>query len=138
MILTLTEIETARTRWLRIIQQQEFTADIQQLKLGRPLPSRSRLLKLHSYLDDQGLLRVGGRLRHSSLPTDAQHQAILPKDHRLTELVVDEAHRRTLHGGTQLTLATLRQRYWVLQGRQRVKALIHRCVTCTRWQATTG
>ena len=47
-------------------------------------------------------------------------------------------HRRTLHGGTQLTLATLRQRYWILQGRQRVKALIHRCPTCIRWRATTG
>lgn len=51
---------------------------------------------------------------------------------------MDEAHHRTLHGGTQLTLATLRQRYWILQGRQSVKALIHRCITCARWRATSG
>ena len=86
----------------------------------------------------KGLLRVGGRLRHSALSVDAQHQVIIPRDHKFTELVVDEAHRRTLHGGTQLTLSTVRQKYWILQGRQRVKALIHRCVTCTRWRATPG
>ena len=90
-----------------------FAADIQQLEQGRPLPSRSKLLALHPYLDDQGLLRVGGRLRYSALPSDAQHQVILPNDHRLTELVVAEAHQRTLHGGTQLTLSTLRQHYWI-------------------------
>ena len=132
------EIESARTRWLSLVQREAFAMEIQQLQLNRPLPSRSKLLRLNPYLDDQGLLRVGGRLRHSTIPTDAKHPVVLPGSSRLAELLVNEAHRRTLHGGTQLTLATLRQRYWILQGRQRVKALIHRCPTCIRWRATTG
>ena len=49
-----------------------------------------------------------------------------------------EAHQRSLHGGTQLTLSLIRQRYWILQGRQRVKVIIHRCTTCIRWRFTTG
>ena len=127
--LTPTEIEAARLRWLRIIQRQDFAPEIQQLEAGRPLPNRSRLLRMNPYLDEQGLLRVGGRLRHSDLSLDAQHQVLLPRDNRLTELLVAETHRRTLHGGTQLTLATLRQRYWIPQGRQCIKALLHRCPT---------
>ena len=83
-----TEIETARTHWLRLVQRQEFLPEIQQLKKGRPLPSPSRLVRLNPYVDDQYLLRVGGRLRHSALPLDAQHQVLLPRDSRLTELLV--------------------------------------------------
>ncbi|XP_025264299.1 uncharacterized protein LOC112637854 [Camponotus floridanus] len=49
--------------------------------------------------------------------------------------MVDSCHRRTLHGGVQLTLGLLRQRVWIPRGRAVVKRAIHRCVTCTRWRA---
>lgn len=72
------EIEAARTRWLSLVQQQHFRGEIQHLHLSRPLPSRSRLLRLNPYLDEQGLIRVGGRLRHSPLAMDAKHPVVLP------------------------------------------------------------
>ncbi|XP_076686078.1 uncharacterized protein LOC143378149, partial [Andrena cerasifolii] len=132
------EVEAARARWIRVIQRQEFREDCHQLLQGTPLTSRSKLLRLTPFLDSQGLLRVGGRLKHAALASWEKHPIILPKEGHFTELLIDEAHRRTLHGGTQLTLAALRQRYWILQGRQRVKAHIHRCVTCLRWRASPG
>ncbi|XP_076664979.1 uncharacterized protein LOC143367238 [Andrena cerasifolii] len=132
------EVNAARTHWLLLEQQREFALEIRQLTRGLPLSHRSNLLRLNPYLDDQGLLRVGGRLRHAALPLDAKHQFLLPRNSRLTELLVNDAHERTLHGGTQLTLATLRQHYWIPQGRQRVKAILHRCVTCARWRSSTG
>ena len=132
------ELEAARTHWLVLVQRQEFEAELLQLEHGAPLGSRSALLRFAPFVDQQGLLRVGGRLRHSTLSHWEEHPVILPKKGHLTSLLIFEAHRRTLHGGTQLTLATLRQRYWVLQGRQQVKAHIHRCVFCVRWQATPG
>ncbi|XP_028982417.1 uncharacterized protein LOC107045061 [Diachasma alloeum] len=51
---------------------------------------------------------------------------------RLTTLVIEEAHHKTLHGGTQLTLAYTRQRYWIIGGRGTVRAYIQRCAICTR------
>ncbi|XP_015121724.1 uncharacterized protein LOC107044378 [Diachasma alloeum] len=51
---------------------------------------------------------------------------------RLTTLVIEEAHRRTLHGETQLTLAYTRQRYRIIGGRGTVRAYIQRCSICTR------
>ncbi|XP_029167401.1 uncharacterized protein LOC114937893 [Nylanderia fulva] len=62
---------------------------------------------------------------------------IVPATSWLTRLLIDSCHRRTLHGGVQLTLGLLRQRFWVLRGRSAVKQRLHRCVTCTRWRATT-
>ncbi|KAL6418836.1 hypothetical protein ACFW04_011730 [Cataglyphis niger] len=42
-----------------------------------------------------------------------------------------------MHGGVQLTLGSVRQRYWIPRGRQLVKAIIQRCVTCARWRVAT-
>ncbi|XP_011859873.1 PREDICTED: uncharacterized protein LOC105557285 [Vollenhovia emeryi] len=50
----------------------------------------------------------------------------------LSSLIIAHAHQRTLHGGTQLTLSHIRQRYWILGGRAPVKSHILRCVTCAR------
>ncbi|XP_070149204.1 uncharacterized protein [Polyergus mexicanus] len=50
-------------------------------------------------------------------------------------MLVQHAHLRSLHGGIQLTLATLRQELWILRARNLIKSIIHHCVTCTREKA---
>jgi len=59
-----------------------------------------------------------------------KHPVILPQ-HRISKLLIDHAHRATLYGGTQFTLRYLRQDYWIIGGRNLVKANIRRCVICT-------
>lgn len=78
-----------------------------------------------------GILRVGGRSRHAQMAFDATHPIILPESSRLTHLFIDAHHRRTLHGGAQLTLCSLRQEYWIPHGRSLVKSHIHLCL---RWR----
>ena len=81
------------------------------------------------------LLRVGCRLSHSLLEEDAKHPFILPADCHFTTLLIEDAHQRTLHGGVQLTLATLRRQYWKVKGRSAVKRVIRACTTCSRYAA---
>ncbi|XP_032219971.2 uncharacterized protein LOC116603094 [Nematostella vectensis] len=57
---------------------------------------------------------------------------ILPRDHRLTELVILDCHSKLHHSGVSGTLAQLRTRFWVPKGRQVVKKIVHRCVTCKK------
>ena len=68
------------------------------------------------------------RLSNSHLGIEAQKPTILPRDHRLTEIV----H----HGGVRTTLTELRSRFWVPKGRQTIKKLLKKCVTCKRWQGS--
>lgn len=49
---------------------------------------------------------------------------IVPRESPLARLLVNRAHRQTLHGETQLTLATLRQRLWLISGRSLVETVI--------------
>lgn len=78
---------------------------------------------LKPLLGDDQLLRLGGRLKNATMCYSEQHTIMLPK-HRIVKLLVDQAHKATLHGGTQLTLRTLRQHYWILRARNLVKMRI--------------
>ncbi|TGZ49471.1 hypothetical protein DBV15_11972 [Temnothorax longispinosus] len=68
---------------------------------------------------------------------DVYKRQILRGPSHLTRLIVEACHRRTLHGGVQMTLGALRQEYWVPRGRTLVKGCIRRCVTCVRWRAAS-
>ncbi|XP_024885965.1 uncharacterized protein LOC112463685, partial [Temnothorax curvispinosus] len=131
------DLEEARRCWLRVVQATHFQEELATIRRGEPLPSRSCLAKLSPFQDEHGLLRVGGRLRNSLLALDAKHPVILPSGSHFTGLVIDAHHRRTLHGGVQMTLGSLRQEYWLPKGRALVKNRIHRCVTCLRWRAAS-
>lgn len=52
----------------------------------------------------------------------------------MATLVVSDAHRRVMHNGVEETLAELRSTYWLIRGRQFVCKLIHRCVTCRKFE----
>ena len=131
------ELQGALSRWVRLAQSLSFGAELRDVRSGEPLSTGSPLRKLAPMLDREGILRVGGRLKHSVLDADQRHPIILPPESHLTYLVIDAAHRRTLHGGIQATLGEIRQRHWIPRGRQLVRRHLHRCVTCVRWRAAT-
>ncbi|XP_011884048.1 PREDICTED: uncharacterized protein LOC105571185, partial [Vollenhovia emeryi] len=131
------EVDAALHRWLTHVQGAHYGKEVLTLRAGRTVPRRSTLAALCPFLDPDGAIRVGGRLKHAVLSQDERHPLILPATSWLTRLVVESCHRRTLHGGVQLTLGMLRLRFWVPRGRSVVKQALHRCVTCVRWRAAT-
>ena len=135
--LTAIELEDARLLWIRRVQAENYKNELEAIQQSRDLPKSNALTRFSPFSDSQGILRVGGRLKHAILAYDERHPVILPSDSHFTQLVVEACHRRALHGGVQLTLGIIRQRYWILRGRILVKRLIRRCVTCVRWRAAT-
>lgn len=105
-----------------------FTAELASLSWKRTLAASHPLLRLAPFIEAEGILRVGGLLRNSLLDPDAKHPILLPQDFPITCLVLDDVHTKTLHGGVQVMLAVLRQRYWILGGRALVSAFVRRCV----------
>jgi hypothetical protein len=94
------------------------------MKYIEPIPKSSALKALNPMLGGDSLLRLGGRLRNTAFGYCEKYPIILPK-HRISELLIDHAHRTTLHGGMQLTLRKLKQEYWIIGGRNLVKANIN-------------
>ncbi|XP_012529934.1 uncharacterized protein LOC105833059 [Monomorium pharaonis] len=130
-----TELPDARTR-VHAAATTTLT-DEEPAELLR-FSSLNRLQRVTAWLrfrDSRGLLRVRGRLKHSLLDLEERHPIILPADSHFTLLIVEDCHRRSLHGVVQLTLSLVRQRYWVLRDRALAKRVIHRCVRGVRWRA---
>ena len=96
------------------------------------MPYSHTFNRLTAFIDQEGVVRVGGRLNNAHIAYGSKHPAILPRHSRLSDLIIDQAHQHTLHGGTQLTLAQIRQTYWIIGGRAPVKSHILRCVVCAR------
>ena len=82
------------------------------------------------------VLRVGGRLAKAKLSFEAKHPAILPRDHHLTHLIIQDCNaRRVGHQGLNATLNYLLQRYWVISPTTAVKEVINKCLLCKRANA---
>lgn len=96
------------------------------------VPRRSPLRWYNPLICKDGLLRVGGRLENSEESEGFKHPIILPARHRCTKLIFEQFHFRLLHAGPQLLLASIRQRYWPLGGRNIARAVVHKCLTCSR------
>ena len=50
----------------------------------------------------------------------------------LTTLIVMHAHLKTLHSGVNVVLSYIREKWWILKGRQTVKRVIGKCVKCLK------
>lgn len=101
------------------------------------LGKQSKLLMLNPFLDEFGILRVGGRIQKSNLPFNIKHPIILPSNHDFTKMVIKEAHLQTLHGGPQLTLSYVRRKFWILNARNTTRFTIHQCIRCHRFSTQT-
>lgn len=117
------EIAEAERIWIKSSQDE--------LKSNRNYEDLATKLKL---MDHGGLLRCKGRLENSDLEPESQQPIIIPRDHKLTKLMIEECHRRTQHSGIRATLGELRSRFWVPKGRQAVKKVLKECVTCKKAQ----
>lgn len=98
------------------------------------IASKSSLLSLNPFIGEDGLLRVGGRLTNAPIPFNAKHPIILAS-HPFVSLIFQQAHLQALYAGTQLTIITLRQQFWLLRARNLVRSIIYKCITCVRERA---
>lgn len=115
-------------------QLETFPNEYNLLVNNKPLPRKNRLLPLSPFLDDNNIIRVGGRLDNSLYEYNVKHPILLCSKHHLTQLIFEMLHRKLLHAGPQLLLATVRQNYWPLGGTNLAKAVVRRCIKCFRYK----
>lgn len=129
-----TEDEKARAMqyFIKKSQEQHFNAELTALGKREAIPQKSKLVALNPKLDNHGVMRVGGRLDRSIVDYEMRHPAIIPKGSRLAWLVMDMAHRVNLHGGTQVAMQWIRQRFWIPQLRDGLKHYTRRCMRCVQ------
>lgn len=117
---------------IKIVQREAFETELKGLKSNQNLKKGSTIISLTPFIDGNDVLRVGGRLSNSDLSYEETHPIILPRSHKLSKLIVKDAHLKTLHGGHQATLSYLRAQYWIINVKNTIRQSIHECIICTR------
>ena len=75
----------------------------------------SILFRLDPFLDTDGVLSVGGRLKRSMLDINKVHPVVLPKANLNTEAIVMWSHENVPHSGRSITLSNLQKNgLWVI------------------------
>ena len=132
--LTTAEINQSRIVLLRQAQLESFSNEYNLMSSSKPIPSNSKLIGLNPIFDE-GLIKVGGRIRHANIPKESKHQIILFKGHPLTQLITRNVHEDNLHVGREHTLAIIRQQYWIPRCRGMIRRILSNCVKCKKERA---
>lgn len=134
-VLTLEETRQATKHWIKKIQLDAFKDEIILINKGK-LVCKS-LQKLSVFIDEEHIIRVGGRLKKSSLPYGARHPYLIPKDHRWGQLLIEYYHKVYCHASTNALIGILRREYWITSVRRQVSKVIRKCLVCFRFKAVT-
>ena len=112
---------------IKDIQREVFHEEFRLLGDNKGLPKGNQLVSLSPFIDPDGMLRVGGRLKNAPIPDCSKHQIIIPKDHSVTTLIIRHEHKSNGHIGVEHVLSNLRETYWVLGARVAIKRVICNC-----------
>ena len=115
---------------------QTLSKEFAMLKSGKELPRNSPLLNLSPFYDEEfDVIRVGGRLSQSNLDEDKKFPYLISKESKLKMLLTRHYHETTFHGGGLLTLNTMREQFWIVNGKKLVNNFVKNCVKCFRFQS---
>ena len=131
--ITAEEILEAQRRIIKAVQRKHFASEI--VALERQEECSPWLLKLRPFLDN-GILRVGGRLRNADLDFNQKHPVLLPYKDHITDLIIAHYHESNFHTGPSLVTSLVRQKFWILNIRNKVRHQIRKCNWCFRRKPT--
>ncbi|XP_055591140.1 uncharacterized protein LOC129743191 [Uranotaenia lowii] len=121
------------------VAQAEFGEEIAVLNYNknvtlekkRKIKKSSPIASYNAFLDEAGVLRVSGRLEAADwLPYDAKYPIILPKNHRITVLLLDWMHRKHHHANNETVTNEIRQRFRIPRLRVQVQFAKKNCMWC--------
>lgn len=135
--LSVSEIQKAETLLFKKVQTDSFSDEVMALNRNQPLNKSSRLYSFSCELDENGLIRLGGRL-NNSWQTDEYFRKpiILDPKHKITKLIIQFYHEQVQHHGQEMVVNNLRQKFWILHMRQAVKDIWKTCQWCKNRKAS--
>ena len=152
ILVNVQELQNAESEIIKIVQGAAFPEDIIRMRLNvcektsgektvthdnKAMKKARSLYQLDLFLNANVVLRVGGRIRRSSLSYGGKHPIIHPRKGHLSELIICHHHRIVEHEGRGITHNEIRSTgYWVIGGSSAVSNHIAQCVKCPKLRGT--
>ena len=138
------ELQNAERKIVKSIQREAFQREINLLRPTVERTSQERtsrkivekastLYKIDPFLDNDGVLRVGGRLRNAEIPAAAKYPVVLPRKGHVTRLIISHYRDSIYHQGRGMTHNQIRSSgFWIVGGSSAVADFIAKCVRCRK------
>ncbi|XP_018396624.1 PREDICTED: uncharacterized protein LOC108774893 [Cyphomyrmex costatus] len=130
--LTADELQKTMTILIKRYQQEVFACELHHLRKNNTVDLHSPILSLNPILDQEGVLRVGGRFRNAPCSYTQKHPIFLPSKGVLTDLIIRDLHLKHFHMGPQLLSTAIRETYWIVHAKNAIKRILKTCVLCFR------
>ncbi|XP_053690797.1 uncharacterized protein LOC128739342 [Sabethes cyaneus] len=135
--LTSQELTQSSNLLIRSAQNDSFSQEIITLSGKQPnLSKSSALYKLNPFLDEHNVIRMQGRISACEYATmDARNPIILPKNHYVSKLIVQDYHERYHHRNHETVVNELRQTFWIPKLRVLFRKVRSHCQICKNLRA---
>ena len=117
------------------MQSEQFEKELSFLSHATSSASqRPPLLvsQFNLFIDKHGFLRTKSRIKNADIDSEGKEPILLPSRQYYSDLVIQDYHGKVFHNGIRDTLNAIRQKYWILRGRESVKKFVRRCVICRK------
>ncbi|XP_055618971.1 uncharacterized protein LOC129764162 [Toxorhynchites rutilus septentrionalis] len=142
--LTQEELHAAEVLLWKLAQSEAYRDEVVIFAKNKTLPEVERLeldkssslWRLTPMMDEQGVLRVDGRItKAKNVYEDVKFPVILPRNHRITALITESYHQKFLHDNSETIINEMRQRFYIAQLRTVARKVTERCQWCKVFKA---
>ncbi|XP_033226851.1 uncharacterized protein LOC117179303 [Belonocnema kinseyi] len=133
--LTAPEIEKGEKEVLKIAQGKDFADERKRLQQNKELLPTSKIRELSPKLDEDGLLRMNGRIKNNAYSQSVREPVILNGGNPIVQLLIAFYHEKSGHIGRERVINDLRSKYWITKIRSAVRAQGYNCLTCRQRKA---
>lgn len=123
------------TRVIILASQMVHFTELRRELVRQHRISSKPLARLSPFIDSDGVIRVGGRLKHSSLHYDCKHPVLIAKRAHFARLLCERWHKYTCHSGPRVMSALISRQYWIVSLRSVLHEILSRCTVCVRLSA---
>jgi len=124
-------LEKASLKFIKNTQNIGFVDELRELSNDKADSTHSKLFHLRPFIDSNGVIRVGDRLKNAAtIGIFRRHPIALPANCLFAKMLFHENHILLMHGGPQALFSSIRLKYWPINGQNLALNTVHRCLKC--------
>ena len=127
---------------IRMVQKRSFGTEVKIMRSNgkkQYIKRESPFYRLDPFIAEDGIIRVGGRLKRSTYNENLLHPIVLPKDAIISTKILEWCHIRVGHSGRGVTLNQLRNLgFWIICGNSVTRSIINKYVICRNVRGKFG
>ena len=98
----------------------------------------SQLVSLDPFLDNNGIIRVGGGLNYAPIKFSRKHQILILHNSNIAALLIDYFHTTLGHVGQLHVLSMFPEKYWITYANFLTQSILNRCYECRKVHGELG